>query len=267
MYVQPFLIPLKPNSVKKFRDILPKSKKVLIFDIDNTLYCESLGLEANIVSKIHEYAQKCGIPEEDVVDVCRTYSKEYGLAIKGFLKNFPDTDVQDFYNSVDGSVKIDSYLSHDEELIGLMKQCKYKMYCFTNACYQHAVKVLDALGVTRFISGIFYCEYGSEGDFICKPDHEAYAIVESLLHDSTIYFWDDNASNVAAAGTYGWYAQKVHVDENIKLRLSNFFAEDNQKVEVKKDLILDEINKRFVGEISLEELDDGTLKENKMNDK
>lgn len=265
--VEPFLIPLKASSLQKFHQILPKSPKVLIFDIDNTLYCESTGLEAKIITQFLQYAVKRGIPQETVVSISKAYSEQYGLAFKGFLKDYPEIDVDEFESCVDGSITINDYLKVDDELVELLEKCEYKMYCFTNANYKHAMKVLKALNITKYMSGVFYCEYVCGGDFLCKPSKEAYEIVEGLLDGCTKYFWDDNARNVEMAMRRGWYAYQVNVNQNIKSMMNSFYLEDVVKVEMASNLVLEEINKRFVANMGMEEYEDEVLKENKVDDK
>lgn len=247
-----FLIPLKERSISKFSEFLPKSDKILLFDIDNTLYCESTGLSNCIKEKIYNYALLKGIEREQIKDVCQRYSKEYGLAIKGFLRDFPDTDPEEFDLSVDGSVNLSKFLKVDLELRNLLSQLNYKLYCFTNANYKHAVRVLQALGISDLITGIFYCEYDKFGSFICKPDSVGYEIVERCLEGSKLYFYDDSEKNVVAAKQRGWNSTLINTQNNIKIALNQFIKEE-RKIIKQQEHLSEQIDRRFGDDVGLED--------------
>lgn len=253
---QPFLIPLKESSKKKFANILPRSDKILLFDIDNTLYCESTGLMNYIQLKIHEYAVRKGIPPNNVKTVCKQYNKEYGLALKGFMKHFPETDPNEFDMCVDGGTNLQMFLKEDLELKNILKGMSYKMYCFTNANYKHAMKVLEALGIVECFSGIFYCEYKKHGEFICKPDIFAYNIIEELLGKPSIYFYEDSINNIKIGEQMGWYCELIDKENNIKSVLKRFIEKEHEEKKVVSQSITDEISRRFEGDLQSETFTD-----------
>lgn len=241
----PYTIPLVVSSPSKFKQFLPTSEKILVFDIDNTLYCSSLGFDKVIKKKINDYAVRLGI-KENIADVCSKYTKEYGLALKGLLVNYPETDPEEFFRNVEGDTNISDYIRKDEELIEIFEELKdYKMYCFTNAHYTHAMNVLNVMGLTKYFSGVFYCNYTSCGTFLCKPDVQAYKLVDNMLDNKKIYFYDDVQGNVDAGNACGWVSELINKEYNIKCALRKFIEMESKK-EVKKALLSDLISARYV---------------------
>lgn len=240
----PFLIPLTISSPSKYKQFLPLSDKILVFDIDNTLYCSSLGFEKFIRAKINDFVSKLGI-KENVSDMCAKYTREYGLALKGILLHYPQTDPQEFFRQVEGNIDISEYIKRDEELINILEELKgYKMYCFTNAYYPHAVNVLNVMGLSKYFSGIFYCNYTTCGTFLCKPDEHAYKLVGDMLGNKTIYFYDDKEVNVEMGNQCGWICELIGNGYDIKMALKKFMEQERMG-EVKNVLLSDIIAKRY----------------------
>lgn len=255
---KPYLIPLKKDAVDQYKDLTKKTEEILVFDIDNTLYCESSGLCTFIKEKIYSYAARKNIETDKVKNVCDTYTKTYGLAIKGFLNDFPDTDPDEFNLSVDGCVDLSQYIKKDEKLREILESIKLTKYCLTNASYKHAVAVLQTLDILDCFEAIFYCDYTKDGKFICKPDIESYQIVQDIVGDGTkIHFFEDSELNIEAAVKFGWKCYYITKEMNIINRLSDLmrkdtetktldyaskeYKEDEVKVEIAKNVLQKEV--------------------------
>lgn len=216
------LIPLILNSFTTEKLQLPKSEKILLFDIDNTLYPKSSGIDALFKQKINEYISKFDNTAVEK-DLCTVYTKKYGLAIKGILLEHPKASIGEFYDFVEDTMDLEEYIEPDLELINLLKKLKdYKMYCFTNAHCLHALKVLKLLGIIRYMTGIFYCNYDITHPIVCKPDPTAYDLVDKALEGCEIFFYDDAPCNVEAGNKIGWNCTLIDNQLNIKDALKSF---------------------------------------------
>ncbi|KAM0673378.1 suppressor of deletion of TFIIS [Gurleya vavrai] len=223
----PFLIPIKESSIDKFAEHIKKSNSALVFDIDDTLYCQSSGLSAYIRDKIYAYAEKKNIPKENIQTICKEYSHKYGLSLKGFLKEVPGTDPIEFDNLVDNCVDLQSFIKKDIKLIEMLKCFDMPKYCFTNANFKHAVKVLEVLDIYNQFDAIFYCEYAKSGDFLCKPEEKAFDVVRTILGTETIiYFFDDNNANIQVAHDLGWNSYFINFNYNIKQALQDLIRKN-----------------------------------------
>lgn len=226
----PLIIPIKNDVASHYSEKLTQSNYALVFDIDNTLYCESSGLSCFIKKQIYAYAASKNIPKEKIKDVCTNYSKQYGLALKGFLKNHPDTDPVEFDSLVDGIADLDSYLSKNDTLKAMIECFNVPLYCFTNANYKHAIRVLKTLGIYECFDAIFYCEYTKCGDFLCKPDIKAYELVQQMIgKDTSVCFFDDSVANVEVGKSFGWKCYKVDSNNNIEMCIRHFIQTTGYK--------------------------------------
>ncbi|KAM0677312.1 suppressor of deletion of TFIIS [Binucleata daphniae] len=269
---KPFLIPLKQSSVDIYRGLLTNTDAVLVFDIDNTLYCESSGLCAHIKKQIYNYAATKNIEKEKIKDICDNYTKTYGLAIKGFLADFPDTDPEEFNLSVDGCANLSQYIKKDAKLREMLNDIKLTKYCFTNANYKHAIGVLETLNIYDCFDAIFYCEYTKDGMFVCKPDNESFEIVQnSVGADTEIHFFEDSEINIESAIKFGWKCYYITVENNIMNVLNKFVQEniikpDIQKQEDIKVKVAEKALKKDVIEKTFDVKDDIVIDNNNKDD-
>lgn len=222
-----FLIPLKQSSIEIYKNKLPRSNKILLFDIDDTLYCKSTGLTNLMFKKIHEFGLKLDIPEDQLTGILKEFNSKYHLSVKGYMKHFPNADLSEFNQKVLNELEVEGYVKPDIELRNILQKIDLKFYCLTNSNEVHAIRVLKALGIDDLFSGVFYCEYNKTGDFICKPDDMVLDIVEKCLGNNTYYFFDDLAKNLLAARKRGWQTFLVNVENNIKTILSRYLLNNN----------------------------------------
>lgn len=73
---------------------------------------------------------------------------------------------------------------------------------------QHAVRVLELVGLTSYFEGIVSCDYGAPS-FSCKPEQRFFDEALSAISSpsppvSSLYFVDDSALNVKGANALGW---------------------------------------------------------------
>ncbi|EJW05201.1 pyrimidine 5'-nucleotidase [Edhazardia aedis USNM 41457] len=217
----PATIPLNYLILEELKKMDSSKEPIFVFDIDDTLYCQSNGMSVVIKQKIHEYAKLKNISDGEITNLCEHYSREYGLAIKGFCKHHEGVDPEEFNQLVDGSIDLEEYIKVDKDLSALLLQIPYKKFCFTNASIIHADKVLNALGIRDFFDAIFHCEYKSNGEFISKPDDESFLFIEKYCNQKpqNIFFFDDNERNIKAAVKRGWNAFLINKEKNIKLAI------------------------------------------------
>lgn len=206
---------------------------ILFLDLDNTLYPASTGIGQLMSTRITLYFSTfLGLPEEESASLGRRYYLDYGLAIRGLVSHF-GIDPLHYDAFVDGGLPLESILHFDGDLVGLLRRCKARLFVFTNAGLQHALRVLCLLQVDSLFEGICYCDY-TEPRFPAKPDRLAFERAErhagispnqrqsaSQCDGSICYFADDAEVNVKSAVECGWKA--VHVKEELTA------AEENPK--------------------------------------
>jgi pyrimidine 5'-nucleotidase len=115
----------------------------------------------------------------DAAHLHASYSKDYGLAIKGLVQHHK-IDPLDFNRQVDDALPLDELILPSPSLRKLLldiDRTKVKLFLFTNAHVTHGMRVVKLLGIDDLFEGITYCDYGAQ-ELLCKPDVRAYEKAE-----------------------------------------------------------------------------------------
>ncbi|GAV54628.1 hypothetical protein ZYGR_0AN00960 [Zygosaccharomyces rouxii] len=201
--------------------------KVFFFDIDNCLYHRSTKIHEIMQQSIRSYLMnELSIEEEEAETLNQGYYKEYGLAVRGLMM-FHGIDALEYNKMVDDSLPLQHILKPDLQLRKVLCELRQrghidKLWLFTNAYKNHALRVVRLLGIADLFDGITYCDYDVGPDsLICKPDSKAFekTKLESGLGDySNAYFIDDSGNNVEQGLALGMgkciqVVENNHVDE------------------------------------------------------
>lgn len=202
------------------------SKKVLIFDIDRTLYPATPKINNYSKHIYADIANKAGI-KGDTLANCSMYKAKYGSQIKGLLVENKEIDRESLVNYIEENTDVSQFITKDDKLIELLESLKeYQMYCFTNGVKKCAIKILDKLEITRFFDGVFYPDYRNKQEIICKPDIQAYTFVESVLRTINIVFFDDMKENINVGLIRGWDCKLVTETYDICEALEDFIESE-----------------------------------------
>lgn len=189
-------------------------KRVIFFDLDNTMYSKNTGIAEMVGRRIELFFTTfLGVPREEAALLGRRYYLDYGLAIRGLIQNFQIDPIQ--YDSfVDGGLDFEGVLKPSPVLNAMLERMEARRWIFTNAGINHALRVLEHLQCGHLFEGIVYCDY-SEPDFPAKPDRLAYerAMLSAGIggRPDLCSFVDDSVNNVRTALELGWRA--VYLDE------------------------------------------------------
>jgi putative hydrolase of the HAD superfamily len=185
-----------------------QSAQGILFDLDNTLYPREKGIFPLINEKINEYVRlKTGRNGRDVDLLRKDYLKRYGTTLGGLIHHH-FIDPEEYLDFVH-DVPVEDLLSPDASLKDLLGSIKLPMVIFTNGTRSHAVRVLEAMDVSSFFSGI--CDLVST-KYLGKPHPEAFETAANFL-DCSLHrtiFIDDLPVNVEAGGAAG--ALSIHVN-------------------------------------------------------
>ncbi len=151
--------------------------KYILFDLDETLYPEEMGLMATRNQRICDYMEtRLGIDPSEVKRLRQEYYRQYGTTAQGLYLHH-DLDMVD-YQAYAHDVRVEDYLAPDPLLDGMLERMEAEKAIFTNSPMDYVRRVLRALGVERHFShifDIFFLEY------ITKPDKRAYLKVMEAL--------------------------------------------------------------------------------------
>ncbi|XP_048434454.1 uncharacterized protein C24B11.05 isoform X2 [Pyrus x bretschneideri] len=130
----------------------------LLFDLDDTLYPLSSGLNLACRKNIEEFMlQQLQIEEGEVPGMCLDLYREYGTTMAGLKALGYEFDNDEFHAYVHGRLPYD-LLTHDLVLRNLLLSMPQRKIIFTNADRAHAAQVLNRLGLEDCFEGIICFE-------------------------------------------------------------------------------------------------------------
>ncbi|KAF8401196.1 hypothetical protein HHK36_012127 [Tetracentron sinense] len=214
----------------------------LLFDMDDTLYPMSSGLNLACRKNIEEYMiQHLQIDESEVPKMCLELYREYGTTMAGLKALGYQFDNDEFHAYIHGRLPYDT-LKPDPVLRNLLLSIPQRKIIFTNADKAHTAQVLNRLGLEDCFEGVicfetlnqlplepdsnlddepderaFFTESEYEGytngnsfvgpksQILCKPCLEAIeaAIQIANIDPNKTIFFDDSARNIASGKVAG----------------------------------------------------------------
>ncbi|CCF56448.1 hypothetical protein KAFR_0B01490 [Kazachstania africana CBS 2517] len=211
--------------------------KIMYFDVDNTLYSKSTGIEKAMLQLIYNYLiVELDLSYKQAIELVHVYNEKYGMVLSGLIKNF-NINIKQFNEMCDDALPLQHFIEGPDlklrkMLIDLKQTTKIdKFWIFTNSYKNHALRCIKILGIADLFDGITYCDYFAN-DFMCKPSPAFFdkLRLESGLADwNNALFIDDNINNIEAASYIG---MKVcfHIAEKDKFDHSRN-EDDTKKLE------------------------------------
>ena len=144
----------------------------LLLDLDDTVYPASSGFHQEIDRRMTEYvARYLNVPLEEAATRRKSYWKRYGTTLKGLLSQHGFNRVDEYLAHVHPT-NLQDFILHDPGLGALLDSLPMPKSILTNSPQEHALRVLDYLGVRDRFEHIFDLRFnGYEG----KPVRSAYA--------------------------------------------------------------------------------------------
>lgn len=196
---------------------IPGSKPILnhigtwVFDLDNTLYCAATDLFSAIDRRMAEFISNAlQVDGPEAKRIQKDYFRDYGTTMRGLMVNH-DIDPEiflEFVHAIDVTV-----LSPDAALDSALGRLEGTKYVFTNGSLDHAIKVMDRLGVTRHFAAIF--DIAAAG-YVSKPDPGAYRalVARHRIRPAETVIFEDLSRNLAPAADLGmttvWVRNRTH---------------------------------------------------------
>ncbi|KAH3672070.1 hypothetical protein WICMUC_004471 [Wickerhamomyces mucosus] len=180
---------------------------VFFFDIDNCLYKRSSGIHDLMQISINDYVRTTlNLSKDDAQQLQSKYYHQYGLAIQGLVK-FHKINAIEYNEKVDDSLPLQDILYPDPELRQLLINLRLtgkvsRLWLFTNAYKNHALRVIRLLGIADLFDGLTYCDYEQPDEILCKPNPEFFQTALKQAGCSNFencLFVDDSSANVLTA--------------------------------------------------------------------
>lgn len=183
----------------------------MFFDLDDTLYPSTTGIWNAIGDRMDHYiTDSLGFAPVDVKKMRNELFYEYGTTLRG-LKTLYDIDERAFLDFVH-DVPLDRFLQKDVVLVDTLSLFPNRKIIFTNASQDHAVRVIEILGIDEFFSEIIDILQISP---YCKPMPEAYhkaLEISGLSNPADCVVIDDSPRNLKTASEMGFFTIQVGSD-------------------------------------------------------
>ncbi|CAH2059819.1 unnamed protein product [Thlaspi arvense] len=119
----------------------------LIFDLDDTLYPLKTGIAPAVKKNIDDFlVEKFGFPESKASSLRVELFKTYGSTLAGLRALGHDVHPDEYHSFVHGRLPYGS-IQPNSKLRNLLKKIKQRKIIFTNSDRNHAMKVLEKLGL------------------------------------------------------------------------------------------------------------------------
>ncbi len=185
-----------------------------LVDLDDTVYPREAGVMQRVSRRIDEFMLlRLGLDEARVHELRRGYYERYGTSMRGLQLDF-GINPEDYLNYVH-DISVDGLLGPNRQLKRVLAKLPWRKVIFTNASFEHAQRVLDALGVSGSFERII--DVRATG-YIGKPEPLAFrrALVSLGLEASDCVVLDDSLANLRTAGELGmitvWVGSKARVE-------------------------------------------------------
>ena len=191
-----------------------KKIKYWLFDLDNTLYSGDTKVFDQVDQKMSFFiSKKLKVSVEEAKKIQKNYFHEYNTTLNGMIKNHK-IDAEEFLEFVH-DVDFDD-LNKDNELKKLLSKINGQKSIYTNASFNHAKKILNAMGIFDEFEIIFDIK---DSNYIAKPDYNSYLMMKEKLglNDKNItrsIFFEDTAKNLKPASKLGMSTVWIENDFN-----------------------------------------------------
>lgn len=184
----------------------------LLFDLDDTLYPLSSGINLACRKNIEDYMLKyLPIEESEVPRMCLELYREYGTTMAGLKALGYEFDNDEFHKYVHGNLPYET-LKPDIVLRNLLLSMPQRKIIFTNSDRAHVIRALNKLGLEDCFEGVICFETLNAVDnpmskprILCKPLVESFEAAISIanLDPTRTIFFDDSVRNIASGKAAG----------------------------------------------------------------
>jgi putative hydrolase of the HAD superfamily len=150
----------------------------LLFDLDETLYPASSGLMQAVSERMNSFvAEYLGLPDRQAEEVRRGLSLRYGTTLTGLMREH-GLAAPERYLAYVHDVDVEHILPRDPELAPALRAIPLAKSVLTNSPLEHALRVLDHLGVRELFERVFDIRFNGLAG---KPDAAVYGRVLTAL--------------------------------------------------------------------------------------
>ena len=203
---------------------LPPSRRVWIFDLDNTLHDASARIFPSMHEQINAYLRRhFGLDEAGANEMRRGFWLRYGTTLNGLMRHY-GTDPRRFLAETHRFPELADMVVHENALRHALARLGGRKLVFSNAPRHYVEEVLRAIGVARWFDAVYTIE---DARFRGKPAAHGFHLLlrKHDLDPHRCAFLDDSLENLRTAKRLGmstvWVSREKRRVSFVDLRVSS----------------------------------------------
>jgi len=203
---------------------VPPSRRVWIFDLDNTLHDARPHIFPSMHAQINDWLKRSfGLDEEGANAMRRGFWQRYGTTLKGLMRHH-GTDPGRFLRETHQFPELGGMVVREPALHHALAQLGGRKLVFSNAPRHYVEEVLEILGVGRFFDAVYTIE---STRYRPKPALHGFRMLLRAHHLEAhrCALVDDMAENLRAAKRLGmstvWVSQRTARMPYVDLRVTS----------------------------------------------
>jgi len=137
---------------------VPPSRRVWIFDLDNTLHDARPHIFPSMHAQMNAYLRRrFGLDEAGANEMRRFFWETYGTTLKGLVRHYGE-DPRKFIRETHQFPELDPMVVGENALHHALARLQGKRLVFSNAPRHYVEEVLRVLGVRRFFDAVYTIE-------------------------------------------------------------------------------------------------------------
>jgi len=203
---------------------LPPSRRVWIFDLDNTLHDANARIFPSMHEQINAYLRRhFGLDEEGANEMRRGFWARYGTTLNGLMRHH-GTDPHHFLAETHRFPELADMVVHENALRHALALLGGRKLVFSNAPRHYVEGVLRAIGVGRWFDAVYTIE---DTRFRGKPAAHGFHLLlrKHDLDPHRCAFLDDSLENLRTAKRLGmstvWVSREKRRLSYVDLRVKS----------------------------------------------
>ena len=137
---------------------LPPSRRVWIFDLDNTLHDARVHIFPSMHGQINAFLQRnFGVDEKGANEMRRNFWLRYGTTLRGLVRHH-GTDPKHFLAETHVFPELADMVVHENAVKHALGRLGGTKLVFSNAPRHYVAQVLDAIGLERYFDAVYTIE-------------------------------------------------------------------------------------------------------------
>jgi putative hydrolase of the HAD superfamily len=203
---------------------LPPSRRVWIFDLDNTLHDANARIFPSMHEQINAYLRRhFGLDEAGANEMRRGFWLRYGTTLNGLMRHY-GTDPRRFLAETHRFPELADMVVHENALRHALARLGGSKLVFSNAPRRYVEDVLRAIGVSRWFDAVYTIE---DARFRGKPAAHGFHLLlrQHDIDPHRCAFLDDSLETLRTAKRLGmstiWVSREKRRVSYVDLRVGS----------------------------------------------